>query len=293
MEITIATINEALSQFKGPVLSFSGGGDSMVLLDLIFTHTPHRPPVLFADSQMEYPETIPFVQKCCKKYGAQLHIAKSTRSPAQQRKKQGWPMLGKLAARTWMRTHKGRAFGFKIDVSSCCRNLKIAPARKLTKKIGGDLQITGQRGNEDDALRGMRAIKDSSLKYVKADKLTIFNPLTGWTDLMIRRYTKHYNLPVHPRKKAGAITIGCMYCGGGAQFTNSGFRVLRMNDPDLWRRFVVDLDAGAIILSIKYDQPLRITEAVVEHMGGIGKVFDERPWIFDFLEMPPRQGYDK
>ncbi len=293
MEITKKLVNETIQKFQHPSLSFSGGGDSMVLLAFLYTKTEHRPPVIWVDSQMEYPETEPFIIDVCKRYGAELHIARSKRTPIEQWEKQGWPMLGKLAARIWMRHHKGRDFGIKIDVSSCCRNLKIAPGRNATKEIGGDLQITGIRGNEDDSLRGMRALKDSAVKYVKADKLTIFNPLTGWTDLMIRRYTKTNNLPIHPRKKSGAITIGCMYCGGGAQFTNSGFRILRKTAPDLWRAHIVCAGAGEIILSIKYDQPLSIIRPVIKRMGGIEALYDKQPWLFDFLELPPRQGYDK
>jgi len=293
MEITIKLINETLSEYKKSVLSFSGGSDSMVLLDLIYARTDFRPAIVFADSQMEYPETQPFIEDVCRQYGAELYIAKAKRTPIEQWEKQGWPMLGKLAARKWMQRHKRHGFDIRLDVSSCCRNMKILPGRKKTKEIGGDIQITGQRGQMDDSLRGLRAIKDGSVSYVKADKLTIFNPLIGWTDLMIRRYTEMGNIPIHPRKKTGAITIGCMYCGGGAQFTNSGFRILREIAPDLWRVFVVDYKGGEVILSVKYNEPLHTIRNVIEKAGGLGYLYSSRPWIFDFLELPPRQGYDK
>ena len=249
----------------------------MVLLDIIYKHTTHRPAVIFCDSQMEYPETLPFVQSVCAAYGAELHIAKAKRTPLEQWQRQGWPMLGKLSARKWMQSHRSAAFGIKLDVSSCCRNMKIAPARKLAKSLGVDVQLTGQRGNTDDALRGMRALKDSALVHVKNDNLTILNPLTGWTDLKIRRYTDHNKLPLHPRKASGAITIGCMYCGGGAQFTNSGFRILRLTAPDLWRRFVVDYAGGEIVLAVKYDKPLAMMRSAITKAGGLAHLYDSRP----------------
>lgn len=264
----------------------------MVVLDCLYTKTDHRPPVIYVDTQMEYPETESFVVDVCKRYGAALHITRAKRTPLEQWQKHGWPMLGKLPARVWMQQHKDRAFGFRIDVSSCCRSIKLSPGRKLTRELGCDLQITGMRGAQDDALRGMRAIKDTAVKYVKEHKLTVLNPLTGWTDLMIRRYTKQQDLPVHPLKLRGA-TIACIYCGGNAQFTNSKFRILRKTNPDLWQDFIVDQGAGEIILAIKYDQPLSIIRPAIENLGGIAALSQQRPWLFDFLEPSPRKGYDK
>jgi len=272
-------------------IAFSGGADSMVLLDIIYKRTDARPSVIFADSQMEHPDTLPFIKMVCRQYGAPLHIARAARTPLEQWQKQGWPMLGKLAARLYMQTHKSR--GFKVDVSSCCRNMKIAPARKMMKALGVNLHFTGQRGQSDDALRGLRSIKDGAIKYLKTDKMTVCNPLTGWTDTMVRRYTEENALPVHPSKAAGAVTIGCLYCGGGAQFTNSGFRILRQVKPDAWRRFMVDWKAGEIILAIKHDEPLEKIRRTIDRIGGLEYLAETHPHLFDFLRQTPLEGYHK
>ncbi len=213
MKTTLEIINTAMATAKKTCIAFSGGSDSILLLDIIYRHTNHRPIVIFADSQMEYPETEDFCRKVCEGYGAELHIAKADRTPEEQWQNQGWPMLGKLAARTWMRTHKNRDMGYKLNVTICCRNMKIAPARKLARVLGCDLQITGTKGQSDDSMRGLRAIKDGATHYVKGDKLTICNPLTGWTDTMGKRYREKYDLPEHPARSRGAITIGCVVVG--------------------------------------------------------------------------------
>ncbi|MBN2385130.1 phosphoadenosine phosphosulfate reductase family protein [bacterium] len=293
MKTTLDIINHAMQEHPNAALAFSGGSDSIVLMDVIFKRTDHRPVVIYADSGMEHPETLPFIRKVCKRYGASLHVAKPTRSYLEQWQAQGWPMLGKLAAVMWMQKHRDRDFGYRLNVTGCCRNMKILPARKLTKQLGCTLQFTGQRGNQDDALRGMRELKDGSICYIKADKLTVCNPLLGWTDMMIRRYIKQNKLQQHPAKARGAITIGCLYCGGGGQFTNSGFRILRHELPEQWRRFIVDNGAGEIILSIKYDKPLDPVREAVKSLGGISALADAHPWIFDFLRMRPLRGYDK
>lgn len=293
LKISIEIINEAMADGKKACLAFSGGSDSILLLDIIYRHTPYRPLVIFADSQMEYPDTETFCREICKSYGAEIHIAKAKRTPEEQWRKQGWPMMGKFAARIWMRRHKKNPLGFKIDVSACCRNMKIAPARKLAKTLGCELQFTGVRGATDDMLRGLRAIKDGATHYVKGDKLTICNPLTGWTDTMGRRYRDKYNLPSHPAKAEGAITIGCVCCGGGSQYTNSGFRILRKVWPGAWRRYIVETGMGEVILAIKYNQHIDDIREAIAHMGGLEMLAKERPWIFDFTTTRVLSGYNK
>ena len=293
MKTAISIIDEAMTTSKKACLAFSGGSDSLLLLDLIYKHTAHRPLAIFADSQMEYLETEAFCRKVCKSYGAELHVAKANRTPEEQWHKQGWPMMGKIAARKWMTRHKKNPLGFKIDVSSCCRNMKIAPARKLARKLGCDLQLTGVRGSSDDILRGLRAIKDGATHYVKSDKLTICNPLTGFTDTMGRRYREKYNLPIHPAKDRGAVTIGCVACGGGSQFTISAFRLLRQTWPEAWWKYIVEIGMGEIILAIKYDAHIDKIKAAIRSLGGLDVVAKERPWLFDFTAKNPRQGYDK
>jgi 3'-phosphoadenosine 5'-phosphosulfate sulfotransferase (PAPS reductase)/FAD synthetase len=285
-------ITRAFSQYR-PALAYSGGGDSTVLLDIVYS-MGHRPPLVYTDSQMEYNDSLPFVQSVAEKYGLTLHVAKASITPPECWARHGFPMLGKMAARIWMQNHRQENdFGFKLDVSTCCRKMKIKPARDILGKIGCNATLTGQRGGEDDRLRGLRAIKDGAICYIKSDAMTQINPLLGWTDLMISRYTTTHNLPVNPKKAEGAKTIGCMYCGGGAQFDNSGFRVLRKTSPDAWRRMIVDYGFAPIILSIKYDRPLAEVEEAIKQLGGVEKMADMMPHVFDFLRKTPLRGYDR
>ena len=293
MNTSLAIIDAAMRDHPRACLAFSGGADSLVLLDIVFRRTPHRPLVIFADSGMEYPETRPFVESVCRAYGAALRIASPSRTPEEQWRRQGWPMLGKLAARVWMQRHRGRGFGFRLDVSSCCRNMKIAPARRLARQLGCTLQLTGQRGGQDDMLRGLRAIKDGAFHRVAADRLTICNPLLGWTDMMIRRYSRQNGLPAHPARSRGAVTIGCVCCGGGSQFTASAYRILRRTWPEAWQRYVVEDAMGEIILALKYDRPIAAVRQAVEAAGGLRHLAEHRPWVFDFTARSPLPGYEK
>lgn len=309
-EQAIRDIITAMDQHTGHghsvAVAFSGGSDSLVLLDLFYRSRSHpaymnnpdcdiqpRPYILWIDTQMEYPETRDFVKRTLRKYNldARLRIAKATRTPQDQWHRTGYPILGKMAARQWMQKYRG--MGFAVNVSECCRAMKIQPARKLTRNLGCSLQITGQRGQQDDQVRGLRKLKDGILFYQERDRIWISNPLSGWTDEEIAAYIKLHKLEEHPARAKGAKTIGCMYCGGGSQYTNSGYRVLRFVDAAAWRRLIIDYGIGPIILSIKYKRSLFYINLAIKEMGGLSLLASTRPWVFDFTRKTPLKGYNK
>jgi 3'-phosphoadenosine 5'-phosphosulfate sulfotransferase (PAPS reductase)/FAD synthetase len=291
MRTTLAIIDRAISQYR-PCIAYSGGGDSTVLLDLVVSRG-YKPTLIYAQSQMEYDNSEPFAKETAERYGLQFHVAQADITPLDCWRKHGFPMLGKMAARIWMQKHPATQTGFRLDVSTCCRKMKIKPARDLCKSLGFNAMFTGQRGAQDDRLRGLRAHKDGAIKELKQDKIAQINPLLGWTDLMIARYTKQHDLPRHPERERGAQTIGCMYCGGGAQFDNSGFRVLRTTRPEEWKRMVIDFDFAPVIVAIKYGVTLETAREALSLLGGSASVADTMPHVFDFLRPVPLRGYNR
>ena len=202
MKITLDLIHMAFEKYR-PSLAFSGGSDSMVLLDIV-TSAGYKPPLVYVDTQMELPESKQFALEMAKKYGCEITVAKYKLTPVEVWNKYGFPFLGKMPARMWMQKHRGdNSLGFKIDCSTCCRKIKIEPGRRAVTDMGCNASLTGVRGNADDRLRGMRDLKDGAVKYIKTDKLTNIMPLSGWTDMMIRRYSKAHELPVQSAETAG------------------------------------------------------------------------------------------
>jgi 3'-phosphoadenosine 5'-phosphosulfate sulfotransferase (PAPS reductase)/FAD synthetase len=293
MKKTLQIIETALQTATQPCLAFSGGSDSLVLLDLLHRELECTPHLIFCNTGMEFPETIHFVQQVADAYGAALHIVKPDNDLPAFWHKHGWPFLGKLPARTWSKKHRDLNFGFKLDVSTCCAKLKIEPTRRYVREAGFDLCFTGMRGVSDDALRALRQHRDGPLYRDKSTQVWQAHPLLGWTDLMIRRYTRAHALPRHPMKDKGLITTGCAFCGGGCQFTNSGYRILRTLDPQAWKRFFVDWKAGEILLAIKHDKPAWMIREALDRLGGLEAVAKARPWVFDFSRITPLKGYTK
>ena len=285
----LAIIEEAAGHGK-MALAFSGGSDSMVLLDLA-AKTGKDITVVWADSQMEYPETRTYIRETAEAHGLPLRIAMATRTPLQQWQQTGWPMLGKQPARLWNQTNAGA--GFKCNVSECCRSMKINPARTMTRNLGCGVQLTGQRGQQDDALRGFRTFKDGAIFLQARDRMWIANPLIGWEDADITAYRIAEDLPEHPARARGAKHIGCVFCGGGAQYNNSRYRILRKTWPEAWDQFMVQWGGGLVILSIKYKAFLYATVEAVGNYGGLPKLAFDRPWVFDFLREKPLRGSEK
>lgn len=284
-------IRQAFSRYR-PAIAYSGGADSTVLIDIV-TSMGYKPPLIYADSQMEHETCLPFVRRVASLYRLELHVAKAPITPQQCWRRHGFPMLGKTSARVWMKHHTGTDnFGYRVDVSTCCRKMKILPARTLLKRLGKNASLTGLRGAQDDWLRGYRAHTDGAICHLKEDNIVQINPLIGWTDLMIRRYTRNHHLPARPGPTRNQ-TNGCMFCGGGAQFENSMFRRLRLTYPAAWRKMVIDFRFGEIILSIKHDRHLADIRAAIATLGGIETIADRMPHVFDFLRLTPLKGYDR
>lgn len=285
-----AVLEAARSKGGRIALAYSGGADSSVVLDLA-ARAGLDMDLVWTDSGMEYPDTRRFIEARAAAYRLPLAVAKAPRTPEAQWRLTGWPMLGKLAARNWTAAHPDA--GFALNVSECCRTMKIRPGRTLTRNLGCTVQVTGQRGKADDRIRAFRAVTDGALTYQRRDQLWIANPLTTWTDADVAGYAAEHKLPEHPARARGAKTIGCVFCGGGAQYDNSGYRVLRATWPEAWRFFMVVLGAGAIILAIKYDTRLKDVQTAVLELGGLAALATSRPWVFDYTRITPLAGYHK
>ncbi len=91
------------------------------------------------------------------------------------------------------------------DPDACCRLRKVQPLERAMRDY--DAWVTGIRRDESLNRRNARIVEwDSSRGKVK------INPLVGWSQFDVDRYTEHFNLLVNPLMQLGYPSIGCAPC---------------------------------------------------------------------------------
>ena len=182
----ISSILNQLNQTKdGEVaVSFSGGKDSLVVLDLAVRAGVSN--AVFCDTTLEFDETVAYVKKIKTYYGIDIEIVRSELDFFNLIKKIGLP------------SRRARW---------CCDVFKFAPITEYGKKKGIRVFVTGLRTAESNRRKLYSVIdKNPMMSFVQ------FNPLLRWSDEEIWEYIKSYNLPYHPLYDKGFKRIGCWCC---------------------------------------------------------------------------------
>ena len=286
MKTALETIERVCADCR-PVVAFSGGCDSQVLLHLIYTRTEHRPPAVFVNTgllaEYEEPDAGHSRRPLVRSFTSGRRSATLAQWLAQ-----GWPILGPLPARQW--TAKNKHLGIRLNCEACCRRLKIMPGRELTRALGCNAQFTGIRAS-DDQQRFHRLRVGGNIQ--QGDGLVIAHPIAHWTDLMVRRYRRAHDLP-EPRKNAlGQASSGCEICAGGWRFERNALSQARRIAPERWRWFVLDCEAWLPLLVVKTGKPPDVVREAVARLGGPERLIEDFPETFDYAQRTPKPTYAK
>ena len=189
------------------VVSYSGGKDSLVALDLS-VESIGEVEVLFNDTGLELPETLINVFEVLNAYGLELHLAKAEVNFLEIVKLLGPP---------------GR------DYRYCCKIIKLAPICKALKKISniGTVSITGQRKWE--SFTRAKIARVSLSRWVA--NTVVLAPINDWTNLHVWLYIFKYNLPYNRAYEKGFDRIGCWLCPACEL---AEFDLIRRFYPNLW-----------------------------------------------------------
>lgn len=203
-EIAHEVIKEALAKSKTPVVSFSGGKNSLVALHLVLQHKPDII-VVYNNTTNDYPENVKYVREIAQRWHLNFHEIRPEVTFWQVVKKYGFPQ-----AQRW-----------KYKEPMCCYLLKTKPAIKFYRKNKIDCIFTGISAFES-RVRKLKIAKDGLLYYATVlghaklkNPILRVHPVGYWTDEDIWAFIKKENLPINPIYEKYHITrSGCMLCTG-------------------------------------------------------------------------------
>ena len=197
---TIKQVYNTYVQHKNKVdifhVSFSGGKDSEVTLDIVQRALPHDSfVVVFGDTGMEFPDTYEMVEsakKRCEEVGINFYIAKSHLKPSES-----WRLFGPPTS----------------TIRWCCSVHKTTPQLLLLKDILHKDNFT------EMAFVGVRAdesIRRSGYDYISYDTKHrgqwSCNPILHWNSAEVYLYLYMNDLRLNSAYKRGNTRAGCLVC---------------------------------------------------------------------------------
>ena len=192
---SIHIMREVAAEFKNPVLLYSVGKDSSVMVRLAqkaFFPGTFPFPLMHIDTGFKFPEMYTFREEFCKRIGAELIIERNERSIAQG------------------------CHPLKTGVDTCCSCLKTGALLEAIRKHGFDAAFGGARREEEKSRAKERvfSLRDAfgqwDPKNQRPELWDIYNtrinegetvrvfPLSNWTEQDIWEYIKEEHIPVVP-----------------------------------------------------------------------------------------------
>ena len=286
IQVTQTRIIEWYQRNNGKVyVSFSGGKDSTVLLDLVRRIYPDVPAV-FIDTGLEYPELREFVKtiqnvtwlkpemnfrKVIETYGYPI-ISKEVSKRVHWGKryleegKVGYwayqsltqPVFTKDGNRSPYDTHK---YGYLLDApfkasDNCCKIMKKDTAHKYGKQTGRKPIIATMA--YESQLRKMAWLKNGCNSFDATNPVSA--PMSFWTEQDVFQYIKESNIPyasvygdIKQDKNGkyyttGCNRTGCVFCGFGCHLEKepNRFQRLKQTHPKLWSYCMKPWDEGGL-----------------------------------------------
>ena len=179
----IALVQLANISKESVAVSFSGGKDSLVALDLAYRVGVKK--VVFCDTTIEFDETKEFIKSVEEFYGIDIETVRAPVSFFEMIKHVGFP---------------SRIFRW------CCDVFKFGPLSSYAIRESLYGFVTGLRAKESNRRLNYEKFDNNPLVPVKQ-----INPIIDWTNKDVWEYIKVNSLPVNPLYKL-FDRIGCWCC---------------------------------------------------------------------------------
>ncbi|MDG6244993.1 MAG: phosphoadenosine phosphosulfate reductase family protein [Methanolobus sp.] len=201
-------------------VSFSGGKDSLVVLDLTLSALRNRQvKAFFLNTGIEFPETVEFARDYCRKSNIEL-------------------------------TEKNAASDFwdNVDVFGppakdfrwCCKICKLAPANaameECLEQASTCVTIDGKRRYESFSRAG---ISTSEKNPFVPGQLNIF-PIKDWKAIEVWLYIHWRKLDYNPLYDLGFERVGCYLCPAALSAEYQRLQELHPQLYDRWQAFLLD-----------------------------------------------------
>lgn len=209
---------------KPPVfVAVSGGLDSSVTLSLTVEALGARNVIaVYADTGMEFGESLRTVEKLASRLGVDLEIVSSGVDPVDEIRRRG--LMGK--ERRW-----------------CTRVLKLRPLREFYSKRGAKVVIDGARALESESRTATPRVDiNPVIPFVKR-----LLPIHSWSRLEVQLYARLRGLPTNPLYDEGLHRIGCILCP--AMHTHE-MKVAMKLKPNFYKRI------SSALIDLGIDEPM-------------------------------------
>ena len=212
-------LRDALSRHPLPLtVSFSGGKDSLVVLDLVSSVTDDFT-ALFIDTGLEHPRTREYVRQTARERGLRLLVA-----DAGSAFEENFPLFGPPAK----------------DFRWCCKVCKLAPVAKLIDERfpRGVVTVEGNRRLESFSRARLGLVERNP--FVPGQ--IIVNPIRDWTGLDVWLYIMMRGLSYNPLYDEDIERVGCWMCPSALA---SEYAEIERTTPDLSKWWELKLESWA------------------------------------------------
>ncbi len=210
--------NVAQSTNRPVSVSYSGGKDSLATL-LLVKDCIEDFDVMFADTGLEFPETIANVDDVAGHYNLSVKIFNAGDV--------FWESIDRFGPPT-------------VEARWCCKTCKLGPISMLIEENfpDGCLTFIGQRKYESEG----RARSDKIWKNPWIGNQIAASPIQNWTALHIWLYLFWKGAPYNPLYEQGFDRIGCWLCPSGSLAEMTRIKELH---PEMWARLEEKLRSHA------------------------------------------------
>lgn len=190
---SIYIFREVAAQFERPALLFSGGKDSITLVQLArkaFAPGPFPFPLVHIDTGHNFPEALQYRDWLANEVGAKLIVRKVEDTI---RAKNLTEPKGKFASRNWLQTHTLldtiEEFEFDACIGGARRDEEKARAKERIFSVRNDF------GEWDPKLQRPELWNIYNGRIHKGENVRVF-PISNWTELDVWNYIKTENIPL-------------------------------------------------------------------------------------------------